>query len=86
MRAPDRFGTLVAAGITTWLGVQAFVNIGGVTGMIPIINSMMENPVCFDMNGSLNNRCRKDRPLCDKRHRLTDERQCPDPAAVLTVN
>lgn len=36
MRAPDRFGTMLAAGITTWLGVQAFVNIGGVTGMIPI--------------------------------------------------
>ncbi len=36
LRAPDRFGTMVAAGITTWLGVQAFVNIGGVTGMIPI--------------------------------------------------
>lgn len=36
MRAPDRFGTMVAAGITTWLGVQAFVNIGGVTGIIPI--------------------------------------------------
>ena len=36
MRAPDRFGAMLAAGITTWLGFQAFVNIGGVTGMIPI--------------------------------------------------
>lgn len=36
LRAPDRFGTMLAAGITTWLGFQAFVNIGGVTGMLPI--------------------------------------------------
>lgn len=36
LRAPDRFGTLVAAGITTWLGAQAFVNIGAVIGILPI--------------------------------------------------
>ncbi|HUF33370.1 MAG TPA: putative lipid II flippase FtsW [Acidimicrobiales bacterium] len=34
--APDRFGTLVAAGITAWVVVQAFVNIGGVIGILPI--------------------------------------------------
>ena len=34
--APDRFGTLVAAGITTWLVTQAFVNIGAVAGRLPI--------------------------------------------------
>ncbi len=34
--APDRFGTLVAAGITAWLVTQAFVNIGAVAGRLPI--------------------------------------------------
>jgi cell division protein FtsW len=36
LRAPDRFGTLVAAGITAWVLAQAFVNIGGVVGILPI--------------------------------------------------
>lgn len=36
LRAPDRFGTLVAVGITTWLAAQAFVNIGAVIGILPI--------------------------------------------------
>ena len=31
-RAPDRFGMLLAAGITAWFCVQAFVNIGAVIG------------------------------------------------------
>ncbi|MFN8535113.1 MAG: putative peptidoglycan glycosyltransferase FtsW [Dehalococcoidia bacterium] len=34
-RCPDRFGALLAAGITTWLCVQAFINIGGITRTIP---------------------------------------------------
>jgi cell division protein FtsW len=36
MLAPDRFGSLVAAGITVWFGAQAFVNIGAVLGLLPI--------------------------------------------------
>lgn len=35
-RAPDRFGRMVATGITVWLSFQALVNIGGVLGVIPI--------------------------------------------------
>jgi cell division protein FtsW len=35
-RATDRFGRLVAVGITTWLAAQAIVNIGGVVGILPI--------------------------------------------------
>jgi cell division protein FtsW len=35
-RAPDRFGTLVAAGITGWIAGQALVNVGAVTGMLPV--------------------------------------------------
>lgn len=36
LRAPDRFGRLLAMGITTWIATQAIVNIGGVTGILPI--------------------------------------------------
>ena len=36
MRAPDRFGMLLAAGITTWILVQGFINIGAVVGALPI--------------------------------------------------
>ena len=36
LAAPDRFGTLVAAGITAWILAQAFVNVGGVVGLLPI--------------------------------------------------
>ena len=35
-RAPDRFGRMVAAGITVWLSFQALVNVGGVLGVLPI--------------------------------------------------
>jgi cell division protein FtsW len=35
-RAPDRFGMLVAAGITIWISTQALVNIGAVTASLPI--------------------------------------------------
>ena len=34
--APDRFGMLVAAGITIWISVQALVNMGAVTASLPI--------------------------------------------------
>ena len=36
LRSADRFGRLLAIGITTWLATQAIVNIGGVTGILPI--------------------------------------------------
>jgi cell division protein FtsW len=36
VRAPDRFGTLVAAGITAWIAGQAFINIGAVVGILPV--------------------------------------------------
>jgi cell division protein FtsW len=36
LRAPDTFGALLAAGITAWLGVQAFINIGVVVGLLPV--------------------------------------------------
>lgn len=34
--APDTFGKLVAGGISGWLIVQAIINIGGITKMIPL--------------------------------------------------
>lgn len=36
VNAPDPFGQLLAAGVTTWILVQAFVNIGAVMGVLPI--------------------------------------------------
>ena len=36
LAAPDRFGMLLAGGITTWFGVQAVINLGGVTGLMPV--------------------------------------------------
>ncbi|HYI45957.1 MAG TPA: putative lipid II flippase FtsW [Actinomycetota bacterium] len=35
-RAPDRFGMLIASGITVWICFQALVNIGAVTAALPI--------------------------------------------------
>ena len=35
MRAADRFGVMLATGITTWIGFQALVNMGTVTSTIP---------------------------------------------------
>jgi len=36
MRAPDRFGMLLAAGITVWVTAQAAINIAGVVGLLPV--------------------------------------------------
>jgi len=36
LSAPDTFGALLAAGITAWLTIQAFVNIGVVVALVPI--------------------------------------------------
>ncbi|KKW12743.1 MAG: Spore cortex peptidoglycan biosynthesis regulator SpoVE [Candidatus Jorgensenbacteria bacterium GW2011_GWB1_49_9] len=35
-RAPDDFGRFMAAGFTALIGVQAFVNIGAISGLIPL--------------------------------------------------
>ncbi len=35
-RAPDRFGSILAAGITAWLVGQAVINIGAVVGLVPV--------------------------------------------------
>lgn len=35
-RAPDRFGSLLAVGITTWITSQAVINIGAVIGVLPV--------------------------------------------------
>jgi cell division protein FtsW len=36
LRAPDRFGALVAAGVTAWVCAQAVVNMGAVTSLLPV--------------------------------------------------
>ncbi|MGA2838412.1 MAG: putative lipid II flippase FtsW [Acidimicrobiales bacterium] len=35
-RAPDRFGTLMAVGVTTWITSQAVINVGAVIGVLPV--------------------------------------------------
>src|SRR5207245_6262493 len=35
LRAPDRFGLLLATGITSWITFQAFINIAAVTVVLP---------------------------------------------------
>jgi len=35
-RAPDEFGRTLAAGISAWFGLQAFVNLGAMVGIIPM--------------------------------------------------
>jgi cell division protein FtsW len=35
-RAPDLFGTLLAAGVTAWIVGQAVINLGAVVGMLPV--------------------------------------------------
>jgi rod shape determining protein RodA len=35
-RSEDDFGTLVALGLAGWLGVQAFINLGGALGLLPL--------------------------------------------------
>jgi len=36
LAAADRFGMMVAGGIATWFAVQAIINIGGVSGVMPV--------------------------------------------------
>jgi len=35
-RAPDRFGSLMAIGVTVWITSQALINIGAVIGVLPV--------------------------------------------------
>lgn len=35
LKCPDRYGCLLGAGITSMIGLQAFINMGVVTGMLP---------------------------------------------------
>jgi cell division protein FtsW len=36
VRAPDRFGALLAAGVTVWVVGQAIINVGAVVGLLPV--------------------------------------------------
>src|SRR4029450_10113274 len=36
LHAPDRFGLLLAIGVTAWFGVRAFVQLGAGVGILPI--------------------------------------------------
>src|SRR3989344_3665581 len=34
--APDRFSFLLASGVTLWIGIQTFINLGGMVALIPL--------------------------------------------------
>jgi cell division protein FtsW len=36
LRAPDRFGMLLAGGVTAWVAVQVTINLGASAGLMPI--------------------------------------------------
>jgi len=36
LKAPDLFGNLLAAGLTMMIALEAFINIAGVMGLIPL--------------------------------------------------
>jgi cell division protein FtsW len=36
IHAPDAFGRLLAAGVVSWIGLQTIINLGAVTGVLPI--------------------------------------------------
>ncbi|NQV97690.1 MAG: putative lipid II flippase FtsW [Acidimicrobiaceae bacterium] len=36
VRAPEKFGALLAGGVTMWFAIQASINIGGVSGSMPV--------------------------------------------------
>lgn len=36
MRAPDKFGSLLATGVLAWIALQLLINVGGVTRSIPL--------------------------------------------------
>lgn len=36
VRAPDRFGLLLGIGITSWITVQAVLNLGAVLSLLPV--------------------------------------------------
>jgi cell division protein FtsW len=36
LNAPDNFGSLLALGVTSWIGYQAIINIGGITRSMPL--------------------------------------------------
>jgi cell division protein FtsW len=86
MAAPDRFGTLLAAGITGWVAGQALVNIGTVTGMLPVTGvplpfvSFGGSALVFTMaaTGVLLNVARQGKPDARPAHRA---RRGPDAAA-----
>ena len=37
LRAPDRFGMLLAVGITSWIILQAALNIGAAVAVFPVV-------------------------------------------------
>jgi cell division protein FtsW len=40
-RAPDMFGSLLAAGLTLWISLEAFINMGVMVGLVPFAGNAL---------------------------------------------
>ncbi|NIK68554.1 MULTISPECIES: putative lipid II flippase FtsW [unclassified Paenibacillus] len=80
LRCPDHYGTIVGVGIVGLFGIQAFVNVGGVTGAIPLTgvtlpfvsyggSSLLVCLMCIGVLLSISREANKqDKPERAKRH------------------
>ncbi|MEM9038885.1 MAG: putative peptidoglycan glycosyltransferase FtsW [Actinomycetota bacterium] len=93
LAAPDRFGMLLAGGIATWFGVQAIINLGGVTGLLPVTgltlpffsaggSSLGVSMVAIGMLLSVNRRIGSRRVPIDPIRRVTTRRARSGAVAV----
>jgi cell division protein FtsW len=41
VNAPDTFGKLLAAGVTLWIGIEAFINIGVMVNIVPFAGNAL---------------------------------------------
>jgi cell division protein FtsW len=80
LRAPDRFGMLMAAGATAWIIGQAVINIGAVIGILPITGVPLpfvssggsSLVIVMAITGVLLNITRQGRPVATAAARPTD--------------
>lgn len=79
LRCPDQYGTIVGVGIVGLFGMQAFINVGGVTGAIPLTgvtlpfvsyggSSLLVSLMCMGVLLSISREANKqDKPVRSKR-------------------
>src|SRR5699024_5903001 len=79
-KCEDQFGTLIAIGISSMVGIQAFINLGAISGLLPITGVTLpflsyggsSLLVLMISMGILNNIARKVRRQDDQRTIVTE--------------